>query len=244
MASAHPVRVNRSFLATSEQRLIRWILPRIPASVRSLDLTIFGLVGSCVAALGLIGCEATAWFYPLIFIGVAMNWFGDSLDGSLARFRQEERPRFGFLVDHTSDLFSQIVIIIAFGLSPFLSLTSALVVLLCYLLFSAYTYIRATVQHVHQMAYIGVGATEFRILMVLWPAIGIAVGLQEPVIGPITKIDAAMLPLGLLAVIGLGLKAVRDAREISADEKSALEAVVTAAPLEAPPEDVQPAHPL
>ena len=221
MSSAHPVRVNRSFLALGEQKLIQWFLPRIPVSVRSLDLTIFGLVGSVVAAAGLIGCGVSYWFYPGVVLGVAMNWFGDSLDGSLARYRKEERPRFGFLVDHTSDLFSQIVVIIAFGLSPFLSLTSALVVLLCYLLFSAYTYIRATVQQVHQMAYIGVGATEFRILMILWPALGIAFRLNEPVIGPITPVDAAILPLGFMAVIGLGVKAIKDAREISVDEKAA-----------------------
>ena len=61
-----------------------------------------------------------------VIVGVALNWFGDSLDGSLARYRREERPRFGFLVDHTCDLFSQILIIVAFGLSPFLSLVSAL----------------------------------------------------------------------------------------------------------------------
>ena len=78
-----------------------------------------------------------------VVVGVALNWFGDSLDGSLARYRHTERPRFGFLVDHTCDLFSQILIIVAFALSPFLTLVSALVVLLCYLLFSAYTYIRA-----------------------------------------------------------------------------------------------------
>lgn len=218
---AHPVRVNRSFLAENEQRLIRWLLPRIPHNIKSLDLTIIGLVGSVIAASALIGCDLSYWFFPLLAIGVALNWFGDSLDGSLARYRQEERPRFGFLVDHTSDLFSQILIIVAFGLSPFLSLVSALVVLICYLLFSAYTYIRATVQHVHQMAYVGVGATEFRILMLAWPAVGMAFGIHEPLTGPLSNLDISVLSLGFLAVIGLGIKAIRDAREISGQERAA-----------------------
>lgn len=219
MSSANPVRVNKSFLALGEQKLIRWIVPQIPPSVVSLDLTIFGMVGSIIAALALGACTQSYWFYPLVVLGVLMNWFGDSLDGSLARYRQEERPRFGFLVDHTCDLFSQILIIVAFGFSPFLSLLSSFVVLLCYMLFSAYTYIRATVQHIHQMTYIGVGATEFRILMIVWPAVGIVAGLHEPLTGPLSKLDLSIMGLGAIAVLGLGIKAVRDAREISREER-------------------------
>jgi phosphatidylglycerophosphate synthase len=173
-------RYNRSFLADAEQRVIRWTLPRIPPSVTSLHLTYLGLAGSVLAGAALVGCNWSHYWLPVLCLGVALNWFGDSFDGSLARFRNSERPRFGFLVDHTSDLFSQVVIIVCFGFSPFLSLIASLVVLLCYLLFSSYTYIRASVQNIHQMAYIGVGATEFRILMIAWALIGAAVGLREP----------------------------------------------------------------
>ena len=147
-----------------------------------------------------------------------MNWFGDSLDGSLARYRQEERPRFGFLVDHTCDLFSQILVIVAFGLSPFLSLISALTILLCYLLFSAYTYIRAAAHHIHQMAYVGVGATEFRILMVVWAIAGVTFGLHEPLVHGISTIDLVILILALFAVLGLGIKATLDARDVALEE--------------------------
>ena len=213
-----PVRRNRSFLADAEQALIRWILPKIPHLTTSLHLTGVGMAGSLMAALGLIACNWSFAFLPVVIFGVALNWFGDSLDGSLARFRHEERPRFGFLVDHTCDLFSQILIIVAFGLSPFLSLVSALVILLCYLLFSAYTYIRAAAHHVHQMSYIGVGATEFRILMIVWACAGAALGLKEPLLGALTRIDIAVLSMGVMAVFGLGYKASIDARMIAATE--------------------------
>ena len=219
-SQTHPVRRNRSFLADAEQALIRWILPQIPLAVTSLHLTALGLAGSLAAALGLIGCNWSYGFLPTVAFGVALNWFGDSLDGSLARYRREERPRFGFLVDHTCDLFSQILIIVAFGLSPFLSLVSALVILLCYLLFSAYTYIRAAAHHVHQMSYIGLGATEFRILMVVWACLGAALGFKEPMIGTLTRIDIAILSLGAMAIVGLGYKAIVDARAIAASEPS------------------------
>lgn len=218
----HPVRRNRSFLASAEQVVIHWLLPRIPAHVRSLDLTIFGMLGSLFAAVGLIGCNSSYQFLPLVLLGIGMNWFGDSLDGSLARFRQEERPRFGFLVDHTCDLFSQILVIVAFGFSPFLSVMSAFVILLCYLLFSAYTYIRAAAHHVHQMSYIGVGATEFRILMVVWAYFGAAANLNEPSFGPLTTLDVVILTLSVFAVVGLAVKAICDARTVALEEQEAL----------------------
>ncbi|MDR3462786.1 MAG: CDP-alcohol phosphatidyltransferase family protein [Beijerinckiaceae bacterium] len=184
----------------------------------SLHLTAVGLVGSFVAAIGLIGCNWTALWLPLVVIGVLLNWFGDSLDGSLARFRNEERPRFGFLVDHTCDLFAQILVIVAFGLSPFLSLVSALTVLLCYLLFSAYTYIRAAAHHIHQMSYIGVGATEFRILMIFWASVGVAFHLREPLVSGLSRLDIAILLLAAISVVGLAVKAITDARDVAAEE--------------------------
>ena len=136
-----PARQNGSFLALAEQRLIRALVSRMPSAVTSLHLTVVGMCGAFIASAGLVLCHVSAYWLLLVVIGIGLNWFGDSLDGSLARFRREERPRFGFLVDHTCDLFAQIMIIVAFGLSPFLSLVSALTILLCYMLFSAYTYI-------------------------------------------------------------------------------------------------------
>lgn len=218
----HPVRLNRSFLSKAEQDFIQWILPRISENVSSLDLTAFGLLGSLLAAGGLIGCSYSLAFLPAVVGGVCMNWFGDSLDGSLARFRQEERPRFGFILDHTCDLFSQIIIIVAFGFSPFLTLISALAILLCYLMFSAYTYIRAAAHHIHQMSYIGLGATEFRILMIGWACLAATIGVSQPTFGPVTSIDIAILLMCAIAVVGLAFKAVGDARMVAMDENEAL----------------------
>lgn len=206
----------------AEQGLIRWILPRIPAGMTSLHLTAIGLAGSFIASLALIACNQSSSWVILVVVGIALNWFGDSLDGSLARYRKEERPRFGFLVDHTCDLFSQILVIVAFGLSPFLSLIAALTILLCYLLFSAYTYIRAAAHHIHQMAYIGVGATEFRILMVVWALIGAGLGLREPLAKGFSMLDFVILVMAGFAVIGLGLKAAMDARDVAREEQTTL----------------------
>jgi phosphatidylglycerophosphate synthase len=213
-----PKRQNRSFLAEAEQLLIKFILPRLPREVASLHLTVVGLVGAFIASIGLIGCRWSLWWLPAVVIGVSMNWFGDSLDGSLARFRQEQRPRFGFLVDHTADLFSQIIMIVAFGFSPFLSLISALTIIICFLLFSAYTYIRAAAHHIHQMSYIGVGATEFRIMMIVWALMRAAFGANEQPNGGFTSLDITIMVLAGFAIIGLGIKATGDARVIAEEE--------------------------
>ena len=220
-------RLNRSFLADAEQRAIRWILPRISNSIDPIHLTVVGLFGAVLAGVALVGCNWSPYWLICVVAGVALNWFGDSLDGSLARYRQTERPRFGFLVDHTCDLFSQVIIIVCFGFSPFLSLTAAFIVLLCYLLFSAYTYIRAATHSVHQMAYIGVGATEFRILMVAWAFIGTALGLHETLVNSANKFDVLDLTIAFLAaiaVMGLGAKAMTDARQIAIEEELQLQA--------------------
>ena len=182
------VRRNRSFLAEAEQRLMKWLLPQIPETVTSLHLTILGMIGSLAGAIALIGCNWSRLWLPTVALKMSSNSLAIRSTASLARYRKDERPRFGFLVDHTCDLFSQIMPIVAFGLSPFLSLVAALTVLLCYLLFSAYTYIRAAAHHVHQMSYIGIGA-EFRILMIAWAFIGSAVGLKQPLVDGLSGLD-------------------------------------------------------
>ena len=214
-----PQRRNGSFLAVQEQIVIRRLCERMPASVSSLQLTAIGMVGAIMACIGLVGCNVSYLFLPVVACGVFLNWFGDSLDGSVARFRNEERPQFGFLVDHTCDLFAQIIMIVAFGLSPFLSLVSSLTVLLCYLVFSAYTYIRAASQYVHQMSYIGLGATEFRILMIVWSCVGAACGLREPLVSGFSTLDVAIGALALGAIVGLAMKAVSDARAVASIER-------------------------
>lgn len=223
----HPYRDNRSFLAQIEQRLIRFILPRLPGRITPNDLTTVGLVGSLIACAGLVAVNVSDAFLIVVPFGIVLNWFGDSLDGSLARFRHIERPQFGFLVDHTSDLFSQVVMITGFGFSPFLSLTSSLIVLVCYLIFSTYTYIRVCAHHVHQMSYVGVGATEFRILMILWCFLGklIGPGIHKPAIGRLTRIDLTFCILASFALVGLLLKALVDAREIASKESPAVPAL-------------------
>lgn len=105
-----------------------------------------------------------------------MNWLGDSLDGTLARHRKIERPRYGYFIDHSTDLIAQTLILGGLGFSPYFTLVSALLVLSMYLLMSSYTYLKVMVQGTHHLSYGGMGATEFRLLVAGWGVLAAFVG--------------------------------------------------------------------
>jgi phosphatidylglycerophosphate synthase len=184
-------RRNESLLARGEQRVIAALLGNMPHAVTPLHLTLFGMLAASVTFLALVGCNWSAAFLPLVPIGLFMHWFGDSLDGALARHRRIQRPRFGFLIDHTTDLITQTVMLVGLGLSPYFTITSALLVLAMYLLVSAFTYIKIAVDHVHQMAYGGLGGTELRIMMAAWVLAAHVFGplIQLPKFGSYSSLD-------------------------------------------------------
>src|SRR5579862_7946880 len=103
-------RMNDSVLGALERPTLLWIVQRLPSWVVPNHLTALGMLGAVVTATGFILSRWSLSWLWLASAGLVANWLGDSLDGTLARRRLIERPRFGFFVDHTSDLFSQILI--------------------------------------------------------------------------------------------------------------------------------------
>jgi phosphatidylglycerophosphate synthase len=163
--------LNGSVLAAAEQRLLKAIVTRLPPWTTPDHLTAIGLVGAAATAAGFVLCHWSAWFLIPVVGGLFANWFGDSLDGSLARHREIERPRYGFLLDHSSDLIAQSLIVVGLGASPYFTMPSALFVLSLYLLMSSYTYLRVATEGIHRLSYGGMGATEFRILVAAWSVV-------------------------------------------------------------------------
>ncbi len=169
-------RLNTSFVATHERILLNHIVRRLPVWATPDQLTTLGLWGAALTGVGFMLCNLSPAFLFIVATGLALNWFGDSLDGSLARHRKIERPKYGFLIDHSSDLIAQSMIVIGLGCSPYFTLCSALLVLSLYLLMSSYTYLRAAVEGVHRLSYGGLGATEFRIMVAAWPLVPLTLG--------------------------------------------------------------------
>jgi phosphatidylglycerophosphate synthase len=106
-------------------------------------------------------------FLWLASLGFILNWLGDSLDGTLARYRHIERPRYGFLVDHWVDAISTLLIFMGLGLSPYVDLTVALLGVIAYLLLSIMVYLITYVTGVFNIAYISLGPTEIRVMAIL-----------------------------------------------------------------------------
>jgi phosphatidylglycerophosphate synthase len=219
-------RVNDSVLGGLERPTLAWFAQRFPAWVIPNHLTALGFFGAWLTAAGFV---LSRWSLPWLWLacaGLLANWFGDSLDGTLARRRRIERPRYGFFVDHTSDLFSQVIIFLALGLSPCAHFAVACLGLIAFLMAFVFTLIGAHVRQTMRITYFGFGPTEIRALLLLGNLLTLAFGifdLQEwfpalRVFGPVSIHD---LVISLLALIGVGLiavLAVRDARTLAAED--------------------------
>jgi phosphatidylglycerophosphate synthase len=139
-----------------------------------------------------------------------VNWFGDSLDGTLARVRGAERPRYGYYLDHIVDAYSTAVIGLGIGLSPFVHFGLALGLVVLYLVLSINVYLESAVFGVFQLGYGGIGPTEARIVLVLANVLLVLAG-PDPAVVTITNWVGAALSLGMIATV-----AVRFARNLAA----------------------------
>jgi archaetidylinositol phosphate synthase len=134
-------RINDSVLGTWERPLLAWLAARVPRAIVPDHLTAFGALGAVLTAAGYVLSRGSlAWLW-LASVGLAINWLGDSLDGTLARLRRIERPRYGFFIDHTSDLFCQTITFVSLGVSPLAHFGTACLGLITFLIAFVYTLI-------------------------------------------------------------------------------------------------------
>jgi phosphatidylglycerophosphate synthase len=156
-------REHRSVLAGAEKRLLIKIAGALPRWTSSDQLTVLALAGMLMAGLGyaLLRWDARAVWIPIA--GLAINWFGDSLDGTLARVRRTERPRYGFYVDHVVDIVGATLLFGGLGASGLMSPLMALALLVAYLLVSAEVFLATAVHRTFKLSFAGVGPTELRI---------------------------------------------------------------------------------
>jgi len=160
-------RENHTLLGAGEKKLLLFLASRLPLWVTPNILTSIGMAGSMLVFLGYWFSTFNENFLWLACFGWIVNWYGDSLDGSLARYRKIEKPRFGFYIDHHCDAFSVLIIGMGFGLSPYIRFDVALLLLIAYLLMSIQTYILTCSTGVFRISYAKLGATEFRIIAIL-----------------------------------------------------------------------------
>jgi phosphatidylglycerophosphate synthase len=161
------VRDHRSLLAAAEKRLLIAIAQRLPLWIHSDHLTALAMAAMVAAGGGYVLARWDTRALWLVVFALAVNWFGDSLDGTLARVRKVERPKYGFYLDHVLDIVGATVLFGGLAASTYMSPVIALSLLVAYLLVSGEVFLATAVRGVFRMAFGGVGPTELRILLAI-----------------------------------------------------------------------------
>lgn len=161
------VRDNSSVTARLEKQLLVWMAHRLPRAINSDHLSALGLASMAVAGLAFAAFRLTPWAALGVVVALAANWFGDSLDGTVARVRRQQRPRYGFYVDHIIDLAGTAMLLTGLACSGLMSPLLAATVLGAYLLVSAESYLATHAAGVFRMSFLGVGPTELRVLLMI-----------------------------------------------------------------------------
>lgn len=172
-------RVNDILLGPLERPALRWLAAHMPRWITPDLCTALGVVGALwiMISYGLSALHPN--FLWLASFGFVINWFGDSLDGTLARHRHVERPKYGFFVDHTVDAVTEVMIFLGLGMTPHVSYVMASLALIGYLLLSVLVYVRTAIDGEFKISYGRLGPTEIRVLAILLNAYMFFGGVQK-----------------------------------------------------------------
>lgn len=166
-AQVTPVnRIQQNLLSRSERQLLNWLCARLPRWVTPDMLTLLALVAAAAIFVSYAMSNASRGWLWLAVAGYFVHWFGDSLDGSLARFRHIERPRYGYFIDHSCDGLAILLILGGIGASPYVRVDVALFALTAYLLLAVNTFLIAKVIGDFPLSHLGAGPTELRLVLV------------------------------------------------------------------------------
>jgi phosphatidylglycerophosphate synthase len=206
MSRTDAPRTKKFLLAVPEARVLDWIARRLPRALKPDHLTALGVLASIGIAAAYVlsnGDEAWLWAASALLV---VHWLGDSLDGTLARVRKAERPRYGYYLDHLVDAFATAAIGIGLGLSPHMLLAVGLAIVIAYLILSINTYLETQAFGTFTLGYGRLGPTEARLLLVGVNTL-LALGLiGDGVLDVLGIALAAAMLLALLARAGRNLK--------------------------------------
>lgn len=194
-------RIQENLLAVQERRLLNWICPRLPQWVTPDKLTLFALFGAVMILTGYVGSIASRHWLWLSVAGYVVHWFGDSLDGSLARWRSIERPRYGYFVDHSADVLGALLILIGLGVSPYIRLDVALIALAGYYMLAAHSFLSARVAGELKLTYVAAGPTELRLILIALTISMYAIGYNEPQFEGLGAFDLFVGAVGAVLVV-------------------------------------------
>ena len=208
-----------SFLAVAEKRVLIWLAHRMPIWVNSDHLTLLGFIAMLAAGLCYWGASYDRRWLIGVIVALAVNWFGDSLDGTLARVRNRLRPRYGFYVDHITDAIGTFFLMGGLALSSYMNPFIALGLLIAYFLLSIEVYLTTYTIGSFHLSFWSFGPTELRLLL--------CVGNIALFFRPVVKLFGYQLLLfdvgGAIGIVGMGLmlvwESLRHTRQLYSAER-------------------------
>lgn len=156
-------RIQNNILAGPERRVLDWLCRRLAGHISSDQLTLLGLLGAALA----MTADACSVMIPallwLAVLGYVLHWFGDSLDGSMARYLKQERPRYGYFLDHSVDALGNLMIMLGLGFTTYVRMDVSLFTLVGYLLLSIHVFLKQHALGEFRLSFLVLGPTELRI---------------------------------------------------------------------------------
>ncbi|MGO4166610.1 CDP-alcohol phosphatidyltransferase-like enzyme [Novosphingobium sp. PhB57] len=198
---APPTRIQENLLARRERQLLQWLCARMPRWVTPDLLTAGGLLGAFMTFAGYTASNLSPGWLWLAMAGYVVQWFGDSMDGSLARFRKIERPSYGYFIDHSCDGLTTALIVWGIGTSPYVTMDVAMVALVGYLLLSIHAYLAARVLGEFKLSYLQAGPTELRFMLIGLTAMMMLLGTGRGLFGMVSGFDLFVGSVGAILMV-------------------------------------------
>lgn len=209
-------RINDILLGPLERPALAWLAKKMPAWVTPDLLTGLGLFAAVIIFFSYWMTTTNKNFLWLASFGLFLNWFGDSLDGTLARYRKIERPRYGMFIDHVTDTLSEMLVFVGIGLSPFVDLRVALFGLIAYLNVSILVYLVMVTKGVFKISMAKIGPTEIRVIGIL--ANALVFFIADPIVatpwGPVSLYNIVIVLIALVLTIFFFIQAFQTGSEL------------------------------
>ena len=223
MSAVNATREPNFLLARHEKRVLTAIARRLPRWVLPDDLTALGVASAIGIFIAYLATNSdTKWLWVASAL-LVLQWLGDSLDGTLARVRGIERPRYGYYLDHLVDAISTACIGIGLGLSPYMLLATGALIVVAYLMLSINVYLESYALGRFSIGYGRLGPTEVRLVLIaLNVALALGAGLDFHIAGiGMTAFDVVGLGVAAVMLVLLAGRALSNLRRLSRDEPAA-----------------------
>lgn len=160
-------RIQTSILNAAEKKALVWLANHMPSWITSDILTVIGIFGAFLCGMGFALTHFGIYWLWLTVAGLVVNWFGDSLDGTFARVHNQQRPLYGYYLDHNADTITEGFMFIGAGISPLMHMSIAMAIYAAYLAMTVYVSINAHIKSEFKLTYGKLGPTEFRLIIAL-----------------------------------------------------------------------------